>query len=188
MSRIIRPDPELKSAMFVSWLIVFVSVSVPLALLAALIPDTAGKIVFSVTLILAWMVLGPVALWIPAYCRSIEYSIDSDAVRMRHGVFFKKHVTVPPVKITNVDVSQGPVQRRFGIGTIHLQTAGAGGAQGAQAELRIMGVRDFENLKDVLEALVLRRGISTAETDGERSAEAILEDILTEIRALRNGS
>ncbi|MFQ5917784.1 MAG: PH domain-containing protein [Candidatus Binatia bacterium] len=69
----------------------------------------------------------PILLWIPAFYKSLEYIIDSDSVKIRKGVFWRKRVAVPYQKITNVDITQGPVQRMFNIGTIHVQTAGAGG-------------------------------------------------------------
>ena len=69
---------------------------------------------------------------------------------MVRGVFWKKNITVPFTKITNVDVTQGPLQRLFNIGTINVQTAGAGGAQGARPELVFVGTRDLEGIKETI--------------------------------------
>jgi membrane protein YdbS with pleckstrin-like domain len=63
-------------------------------------------------------------------------------------VFWQKRVTVPYAKITNIDVTQGPLQRSFDIGTIRVQTAGAGGAQGEQAEMVLWGLRDLEEVQN----------------------------------------
>ena len=91
-----------------------------------------------------------IAFWIPAYFKTLEYILDDEAVKMNKGVFWKKRVTVPYHKITNVDVTQGPIERMYNLGTIHVQTAGAGGAQGANAELRMNGIRELESLKNII--------------------------------------
>jgi uncharacterized protein len=69
----------------------------------------------------------PVLFWIPKAYRILEYFIDDDSIKMQAGVVWKKNVTVPYEKITNIDVTSGPVQRKFNVGTIHVQTAGYGG-------------------------------------------------------------
>ena len=131
------------------------------------------------------VVMLPIGVWLPAYYRSIEYRIDTDSVRSTKGVFWKRITTVPFHKITNVDITQGPLQRAFGIYTVHVQTAGSGGSQGGQAELLLQGIEDSEGLRDRLLARSLEEGRAA---DGERAAgattsEPVLEE-LTRIRRL----
>ena len=143
---LVKPEKELKTLWFVGWAVPFV---LGLALWVILL-FTTDKLIFGLCVV-GWLVLMvPILLWIPAFYRSLEYIVDSDSVKMKKGVFWRKHVIVPYPKITNVDVTQGPVQRMLNIGTIHVQTAGAGGTQGAQAELTLLGVRDLEGLKDTI--------------------------------------
>ena len=83
-------------------------------------------------------------------------------------------------------MSQGPLQRKFGLGTIHVQTAGAGGAQGAQAELRMIGIKDFEGLKNIIMEGV--RGFSSSQfekTTAEISEQDTLVSIWQELKAIR---
>ena len=82
-----------------------------------------------------------VLAWIGAFYRSLEYVINADAVRAKKGVFWRRHVTVPYTKVTNIDVTQGPLERAFGVGRVHVQTAGASGPQTPQSELRMVGIR-----------------------------------------------
>ena len=131
------------------------------------------------------VIMLPIGVWLPAYYRSIEYRIDTDSVRSTKGVFWKRITTVPFHKITNVDITQGPLQRAFGIYTVHVQTAGSGGSQGGQAELLLQGIEDSEGLRDRLLARSLEEGRAA---DGERAAgattsEPALEE-LTRIRRL----
>lgn len=132
------------------------------------------------------LVMIPVGVWLPAYHRSIEYWIDSESVRSRRGVFWRRVTTVPFHKITNIDATQGPVQRMFGIGTIHVQTAGAGGSQGGQAELLLQGIDDLDAMRDVLLAAASdeRAGPAAGSTHG--ASEPILEE-LKKIRHLLEG-
>ena len=132
-----------------------------------------------------------VLAWIPAYCGTLEYVIGAQAVRSRGGVFWKKHVTIPLRMITHVDVTQGPMERAFGVGTIHVQTAGAGGAQGAYAELRFTGIRELEELKELIMNGVRGYTIPTKMAGTQNSGRnedgvtVLLKEILDELRALR---
>jgi len=186
---IIKPEKELKTVGFIVWWIVFVPVTTGLVLLALLIPDQAGRYVFTGLLLLYWVIMGLWAKWIPAYFKTLEYKLDDDGVKMGMGVFWKKRVTVPYTKITNVDVTQGPLQRKYGIGTVHVQTAGAGGAQGGQAELRMAGIRDFDNIKDVIMEKVKGTGEKRLEDSGKepllKNDSLILSRILNELIAIR---
>jgi membrane protein YdbS with pleckstrin-like domain len=133
------------------------------------------------------LIMIPVGIWLPAYHRSIEYGIDSEAVRSKRGVFWKRVTTVPFHKITNIDITQGPVQRAFGIGTVHVQTAGAGGSQGGQAELLLQGIDDLEGVRDRLLARAVETGpdleVKRTQAALHGSSEPILEE-LSRIRRL----
>ena len=142
-SEVLKPKSEFKSLMFIDWAIVLILVSVPLMAMIIFIPKNEAKIIFSILLSVLGLVMVFYAFWIPAYFKTLEYILDDETVKKNNGVFWKKRVTVPYHKITNVDVTQGPIERKYNLGTIHVQTAGAGGAQGAKAELRMNGIREL---------------------------------------------
>ena len=190
---VIRPEKEQRSIMFIVWGIVLVLVSICMMPLIIFIPDIEAKIIFSILLSIFLLVMVLWAFWIPAYFKTLEYSIDIEAIKMNRGVFWKRRVNVPYHKITNVDVSQGPLERMYNLGTIHVQTAGAGGAQGAIAELRMIGVRELEHLKDII-----MEGIKGHQSFGETftspqpekktadiSDSEILKRMLNELKAIR---
>lgn len=144
--------------------------------------------VISISVLCLIMVL--VLIWIPAFYRSLEYVIANDSVKMKKGVFWRKQVTVPYRKITNIDVTQGPVQRMLNIGTIRVQTAGAGGTQGAHAELKLLGVRDFNGLKDaIMERVIANASLKSKEVKKQivdESDSEILRRILKELTTIRD--
>ena len=148
-TRTFKPSHSFLRYLSMSWIIWTVSGTV-LSSPTLLIPDPAGRYVLGSiwAVFIVWMIC--VRLWIGPYYRSFAYRIDNDAVRMQCGVFWKQDTTVPYNKITNVDVTQGPLQRVYGIGTIHVQTAGAGGAQGAKAEIRLSGIAELDKIKGIL--------------------------------------
>jgi len=183
---VIKPEREYKMVEYIHCVIILLSVTVCIVPLILFIPDIEGKIIFGVLYGLFLVFLAAVAAWIPAYYNTLEYSIDREAVRMRHGVFWKKHVTVPYHKITNVDVSQGPIQRQYGLGTVHVQTAGAGGSQGGKAELKMLGIREYDRLKDiVMEGVKTHNTHQPAREASSVSEQTLLQNILRELQAIR---
>jgi len=144
----VKPEKELKLIWYMSMLIFFTAFLI-VNLVFFLFSDV--NIWVPIGLSILWLISIIIALiWAPAAYRAVEYYIQQDSVRMKGGVFWRKNVTVPNRKITNVDITQGPFERFLKIGTIHIQTAGAGGQQGQKAELKISGVRDLNKIKDTI--------------------------------------
>jgi len=186
----LRPEKEQKTMWFIGWTVPFFIVLVLLVVFLAVIPPGEAEWLVLLLCLVGWLVvMGLILVWIPAYYKSLEYLIDSDSIKMKKGVFWKKNVTIPFTKITNLDVTEGPVQRMFGIGTIKVQTAGAGGQQGAQPELKLLGVRDLEGVKDSIMERVRGYTISGSSEVKEKAAEGgdseILGRMLEELTAIR---
>ena len=184
-SIVVKPEKEQRTMWFIGWAIPFViGLTVWVVLLLVV-----GKLALGLCLV-GWLILmSLILLWIPAFYKSLEYVIDSDSIKAKRGVFWRKRVTVPFTKITNIDVTQGPVQRMFDIGTVHVQTAGAGGPQGAQAELKLLGVRDLDEVKDTIMERARGYTISGADETKEKIVQEsdlqILERMLKELQAIR---
>ena len=130
--------------------------------------------------------------WIPAFYRTAAYRFTDDEIEYRRGVFFQQKTTVPYNRITNVNASQGPIQRFVDAGSVGIHIAGYGGQMGA--ELSISGVSDYEELKDQVLAKVRRRRPAATESGDEsyddarpptgRQADWPPEE-LTELRRIR---
>ncbi len=183
----LKPEKELKILWIITWAILLV---LGIIFLAVLSIEVSVQVVG--VSILGWIVIMiPVIIWIPAAFHALEYYIDDEGVKMKGGVVWKKHVTVPYSKITNVDITQGPLQRYYNIGTIHVQTAGAGGKQGEKAELKINGIRKLEEVRNTIiekvkdsTYLVARREESKEESVPIGKV-LIFEDILQELKEIR---
>jgi membrane protein YdbS with pleckstrin-like domain len=77
----------------------------------------------------AWIVLVPLAAWHfwrwPR--RNYDYTfyrVDEQGIEIRRGVHWRVVINVPKSRVQHIDVSQGPVERRYGLGTLVIYTAG----------------------------------------------------------------
>ena len=64
-------------------------------------------------------------IWPPIYYRHLCYGVDATGIVIERGVLWRSRIALPRVRIQHTDVSQGPLQRQFGIGTLKLYTAGS---------------------------------------------------------------
>jgi membrane protein YdbS with pleckstrin-like domain len=183
----LKPEKELKTLWFITWVVTLLLGIIFLAILAIKVsPWIVGVSIAGLIIILI-----PVIIWIPAAFRVLEYSIDDEGVKMRGGVVWKKQVTVPYSKITNVDITQGPLQRYYSIGTIHVQTAGAGGKQGEKAELKVTGIRKLEEVRDIIinkvkDSTYLAGGAAKSKDEAPPAGKvAVFDDMLRELKEIK---
>ena len=73
------------------------------------------------------ILLAALVVWLypPASYRHLRYRIDDSGITIRQGVFWRTQSYLPQVRIQHSDVSQGPLQRRYGVATLKLYTAGS---------------------------------------------------------------
>ena len=60
-----------------------------------------------------------------AYYRHLRFGIDETGIAIERGILWQSRIAVPRARIQHTDVSQGPLQRRYGVGTLKLYTAGS---------------------------------------------------------------
>jgi membrane protein YdbS with pleckstrin-like domain len=76
-----------------------------------------------------WLVVtGTVAalghVWPAVEHRHLFYRLSDRSLQIRRGVFWRERITVPRNRIQHTDVSQGPLERQFGLATLLVHTAG----------------------------------------------------------------
>jgi len=101
-----------------------------------------GLVLSAVVLVWLWWVIGRA-------CRSWGYAERDDDLLVRHGLLVRSLAVVPYGRMQFIDVTAGPIDRRFGIATVHLHTAAAA------SDARIPGLPSAEaaRLRDRLAAL-----------------------------------
>jgi membrane protein YdbS with pleckstrin-like domain len=97
---------------------------------------------------LAWMIVA-LPLWIVAMAalawhlqrwpsiayRFTSYTVDDAGLEIARGVYWRTVTNVPRSRIQHTDVSQGPFERRHGLGTLVVYTAGT-----QHSEVRLPGL------------------------------------------------
>jgi uncharacterized membrane protein YdbT with pleckstrin-like domain len=155
---------------------------------ALFIPDKEAFTIFglfalveTIVWILALILAGP-------YYRSLSYEVQDDEVIVRVGIIDHSIKHVPYRTVTNITVSRDILDRWFfGLGSLHIQTAGMSGKTGAEEKL--VGL---PNVQEVYELVVteLRRfrgamAPTTAEVEPLGASGETLAAILEEVRAIR---
>ncbi len=72
-------------------------------------------------LILLWAAL----FWPGMEYRRIRWRLTGVGLEIRKGVWWRHRISVPLARVQHADVSQGPLQRSFGLGTLTVHTAGS---------------------------------------------------------------
>lgn len=154
-------------------------------------------------LIPIWLFFLPLALisYLAIFLRfdTTWYVFSDRSMRLRRGIWLIRESTITYENIQNVKVSQGPLQRFFGIANVVVETAGGGGAaqpgaQGMHAGL-IEGVSEAASIRDSIMSRV--RVANTAglgdEADDHRNSSSGASgwsekhlEVLAEIRDLSN--
>ena len=95
-------------------------------------------------------------VWPPIEYRHMSYRVDAAGLEIRRGVYWKHAINVPRSRIQHTDVSQGPVERRYGLGTLAIHTAGT---EHARVELpglphdTALAIRDHLLPRDLIDAI-----------------------------------
>jgi len=91
-------------------------------------------------LTLSWIVLAPTLLWITARWPHWEYPrtgyrVLPDRIEAWRGLIMRRAWSIPCARVQFTDVSQGPLQRKHGIATLQIHTAGT-----ASSEVSVPGL------------------------------------------------
>ncbi len=133
--------------------------------------------------------VGFILYWISEFYSSITYVLEDDKITVTKGVWWKTKSFVPYNRITNVNIYQGPISRSFGLGKLSIQTAGFSGTSshgGKVAEAVILGIKNFEEVKDIVMKFVKGMKPEAVEAEAEvKPSKDIDQQILAELRKIR---
>lgn len=121
----------------VAWPLAGLLLAVP-ALVAAVLPDIVAYIAIHLRYDTTW------------------YLVSNRSLRIRRGIWLLHETTITYENIQNIRVTQGPLQRAFGIGNVLVETAGGGSAskQGGGATVMhhglIEGVDNAHEIRDLI--------------------------------------
>lgn len=159
------------------------------------VSDIVFIVLWIATFILAWwlgLLLAPVALaliilpdvvaYIAIHLRydTTWYVMTDRALRVRRGIWIIEERTITYENIQNVKVTQGPLQRYFGIADVVVETAGVGAVVGKQHATvgnqgRIEGVSNASEIRDRI-LMKLRQSQSAGLGDEDHAHRALARD------------
>lgn len=105
-----------------------------------------GSLIFGASLSLFLLLAAVATFWPEAAWKRSSWRVSERGLEIRRGVFWRSIVYLPRSRVQHTDVSQGPLERRFGLATLVVHTAGT-----AHASVDVPGlphavalqVRDF---------------------------------------------
>ena len=72
------------------------------------------------TAFLAWLAIA----WPAISYRRRRYRLDRTGIEIWTGVIWRQVIAVPRSRVQHIDVSQGPIERAYGLATLSIHTAG----------------------------------------------------------------
>ncbi len=137
-------DPAIISVWRWQWLIALLVIAL---VVTVFILPRSGSLWASALVPLALVGVLIVWLWPPTYYRHLRYGVDATGIVIERGVLWRSHIALPRARIQHTDVSQGPLERRYGVGTLKLYTAGS---RHTMIELQGLTHSDAVALRDAL--------------------------------------
>lgn len=105
------------------------------------LPWSALALVVASVLVRAWYVAAAYRAW--------RYRFTEEGLELAHGVLWKRASAMPYHRLQQVDVGQGPLERRLGLSSVQLRSAAA------TTDATIPGVADSE--VDTVRRLLMQR-------------------------------
>lgn len=134
---------------------VFIGMAFVWTFIVALIPasivvianDDLPWLNFFVVLLLAFVIAILAGIIAFNRWRNTFWKLDDEALHVRRGKTWFKHICVPRSRVQHLDFERGPLERRYGLATLVVHTAGSQERAVRQSGL-LLG--DAEYLRDVL--------------------------------------
>lgn len=118
----------------VGW-IVCATLSLPLLAVAlGLVLGLRPPLWVAAAIFALWSAIFGGLAWLARYWPDIEhrhaaYKVDAAGIEIRHGVVWRSVVNVARSRVQHTDVSQGPLERRYGLAGLLIYTAGTDHAE-----------------------------------------------------------
>jgi membrane protein YdbS with pleckstrin-like domain len=99
---------------------------IPAVLVAALapVPGWAQALLIGGSIAVLALLAWSAHFWPPIAYRHSAYRVDDLGLEVRRGVVWRRRISVPRSRVQHTDVSQGPLERGRGLGTLSVFTAG----------------------------------------------------------------
>lgn len=171
-----KPDSRMKSLYRTYVLLFMITFVLPwdIPLIIVSLADIGAFIAMMIINAVIVAAVGYSLWWIPKFYESVRFAIDEEGVVAEYGVFWRKISKVSFAKIHLVQITQGPLQRRFGLYNVCVHTAAMGVPK---AEVTLFQVCNADQIRDMI---LERIGVLTKER--RKSVEERILDTLVAIK------
>ena len=188
--RVFRAAPNFYLYRRIVWMIGMVPMTLVFLVLAAIpiiICAASGSLLFLPLALLASLLilgLGCFITVVSYFSLRLDYEnrwykVTDRSLRIREGVFFVREMTMTFANIQNLSITQGPIQRHFGIADLKVEAAGGGGGgqageqnqQGSMYDMHtgwFRGVSNVEEIRDLMLSRLKRYRSAGLGDDGDR--------------------
>ena len=108
-----------------------------------------------VGLVLLWLWFMTI-FWPRREYKYASWRLDEVGLEIRKGVLWRHRITVPRARIQHVDISQGPLQRNFGLAELTIHTAGT-----QNSSVKVEGLA-YPVAVELRDELISNRGVDDA--------------------------
>lgn len=134
-----------------TWIDAFLTLGV-IAVLSYFIPWLTLLLTVSFMAAIVVLALVVTFYWIPRKFRFTGYYVDADQIQLRRGALWRTTQAVSINRVQHSEITQGPIERAFGLARLVIYTAG-----GAGADISIPGLP--QDIATELKARVLKQVI-----------------------------
>jgi membrane protein YdbS with pleckstrin-like domain len=90
-----------------------------------MILSDAPRFIVPAAILAACALMALLAGWLPPHLYSAyRYRMNDVSLELCSGIFWRKSVLIPVSRVQHVDLQRGPLERRFGLATLQVHTAG----------------------------------------------------------------
>jgi len=111
--------------------------------------------------------------------KNTNYVVTTRGLYRKRGILSRDVKQIGFDKVQNISYSQTPVGSQLGYGTVEISTAGSSGV-----ELRFRNIPTPADIQELISREIERREGPRRDED-DQDADAVLDEILTELRAIR---
>ncbi len=111
--------------------------------------------------------------------RTMRYRFDTEGISVSYGILWRKESYTTYSRIQDIHVTRNILERWLGLGTVDIQTASGS----STAEVCIVGVRQFDNIRDFLYARM--RGVKLKGNETNVKSNSSDNEVIETLRKIK---
>jgi putative membrane protein len=123
----------------------------------------ATMAIIGAILLLVFVIVGVVLYW-----TRFEYRVGQSEIRIDSGILSRTHRSIPFDRIQDVDITQGPLARLFGLAQVKFETGGSAGAREDEGVIQAITLDRAQEIRALIRSHRSADSIPVAAADEDR--------------------